>query len=446
MPLADPPHPRFTVEHMHQGRFGRDVDGVAGSGVDALAKGTHDRQRAEASVHLGFGAGGFDDLDREWDAGAGVRQVEVFRTNAVDDRAPGCGKKLGPWRQGPQGAALGAEAVRLNGAGQEIHGWAADEPGDELVGGAVIQVERRAGLFNPSRVHHDDFVGHGHRLDLIMGDVDGRGAEALVQGLKLGPGLNPQFGVEVREWFVKEEDLGIADDGAAHGDPLPLSAGQLARISIQEGAEAEDRGGAVDPLLDGGAGSAGEIEAEGHVVADGHVRIEGVILEDHGDIALFGREFVDDPAADADDSAVDFLQPGDHAQERAFAAAGGADQDSELAIGDVDAYAMQDGCGAERFFDVLDRDGGHRIEPPLRGLFRLSVLIIAGGSQLAIPAPISPIVPVKLVAISNGCKLLFSLFGGVGGMRRFILRFWIANGLFGLKPGLCALTGGRCSA
>ena len=45
--------------------------------------------------------------------------------------------------------------------------------------------------------------------------------------LELGAGLDAELGVEVGERFVEEEDLGVADDGAAHGDALALAAAEL---------------------------------------------------------------------------------------------------------------------------------------------------------------------------------------------------------------------------
>jgi hypothetical protein len=47
-------------------------------------------------------------------------------------------------------------------------------------------------------VHDDDLVGHGHGLDLVVGHIDRRGLEPLVQFLDLDPHLHPQLGVKVR--------------------------------------------------------------------------------------------------------------------------------------------------------------------------------------------------------------------------------------------------------
>ena len=101
----------------------------------------------------------------------------------------------------------------------------------------VVELERRADLLDAAVLPHDDAVGHRHRLDLVVRDIDGRGPEPLVQRLDLGAHRDAQLGVEIRERLVEQEDLGIAHDGAAHRDALALPARELARIALQVGVE-----------------------------------------------------------------------------------------------------------------------------------------------------------------------------------------------------------------
>ena len=98
------------------------------------------------------------------------------------------------------------------------------------------------------RLHHDDLVGHGHRLDLVVRDVDRRRLQSLVQFLDLGAHLHAQLGVEVGQRLVEQEHLRIAHNRAAHRDALALSARKLARIAVEVGIEVEDVGGLLDAL------------------------------------------------------------------------------------------------------------------------------------------------------------------------------------------------------
>ena len=115
---------------------------------------------------------------------------------------------------------------------QQIHGRRADEAGDENIGRTVEEFQRRADLLDAAGLHNDDLVGHRHCLDLIVGDVDGRGLQPLMQFLDLSAHLDAQFRIEIRQRFVEQEHLRIAHDGASHGDALALTARELARIAL----------------------------------------------------------------------------------------------------------------------------------------------------------------------------------------------------------------------
>src|SRR5258706_9580080 len=65
-----------------------------------------------------------------------------------------------------------AGPVSHHAAGEKIHRGGADEARDELVRRVVVELQRRSGLLDAARVHHHDLVGHGHRLDLVVGDID----------------------------------------------------------------------------------------------------------------------------------------------------------------------------------------------------------------------------------------------------------------------------------
>ena len=93
------------------------------------------------------------------------------------------------------------------------------------------------------------------------------------------------------------------------------------------------------------------------------MRIERIVLEDHGNAPIAGRAVVDQFPADADFAAGDALEAGDHAQRRRLGAAGGADQDHELAVFDIEVDAMHGTEGAIVFLEVFQLQPGHCVIP-----------------------------------------------------------------------------------
>ena len=108
------------------------------------------------------------------------------------------------------------------------------KPATNLLIGLVVEVLRRADLLEHGLAHDGDPLAHRHRLDLVVGDVDDRRLEALVEAGDLGPRLDAQLGVEVGERLVHQEDGGLADDGPAEGDALALAAGELLGLAVEE--------------------------------------------------------------------------------------------------------------------------------------------------------------------------------------------------------------------
>jgi hypothetical protein len=275
---------------------------------------------------------------------------EVLGTHAVDHRlavrAVRAGRRRQPRAIGEFHQQVVAAAAQR--AGNEVHRRRADEAGDEQVGRIVVQVQRSAALLDPAVAHDDDLVGHRHCLDLVMGHVHRRRLQALVQLLDLSAHLHPQLGVEIGQRLVEQEDLRIAHDRAAHRHPLALPARQLARITFEQLAQAQDVGRALDPLGDGRLVDLGQHQRERHVVPDRHVRIQRIVLEHHRNVALLGLHIVDDPAVDGDLAVGDLLQPRQHAQQRRLAAAAGADEHRELAVRYVDVDAAYHLGASER--------------------------------------------------------------------------------------------------
>ena len=247
---------------------------------------------------------------------------------------------------------------------EEVHRRGSDEPGDEQVGGTVVELLRRADLLShPGQQHHHP-IAQRHRLGLVVRDVNGGGAQPILQPRDLRTHRHPQLGVQIRQRLVHQKRLGVADDGAAHGDPLALTAGQLSRLAVQKVGQVKDFRGLLDLAGDLGLLHLRQGEREGDVLPHGHVRIEGIGLEHHRDVTILGRLVVDPLAADAQLARRDLLQAGNHVQRRGLSTAGRSDQDDELAVGDRDGEIF-DGRRAVRVTlgHPVQHNFGHRATP-----------------------------------------------------------------------------------
>jgi len=188
-----------------------------------------------------------------------------------------------------------------------------------------------------------------------VGDVDRGRFQLRLQPRHLGPHLHAQLGVEVGERLVHQEGFRVAHDRPAHRHPLALPAGEVGRAAVEVGDEVERPRRLLHLALDLLLLGARQLQCEAHVLAHGHVRVEGVVLEDHRDVAVFRRAVVHLLAADLQLAFGDVLEPGDHPQRGRLAAARGADEDHELAVADLEVHLF-DG------FLAVGEDLGHSFE------------------------------------------------------------------------------------
>jgi hypothetical protein len=185
-----------------------------------------------------------------------------------------------------------------------------------------------------------------------VGYVDRRGADAVVELGDLRPHLHPELGVEVGEGLVHEEGLRLPDDGPPERHPLPLAAGEGLRLAVEEVLDGEDARGLIHT----------GVEREAHVLPDVHVRVERVVLEDHSDIALAGRQVVYDPVPDKNLAPAYIFEARYHAQGGGLAAPRGPDEYHKLPVGYVQVHLVHGGnVAAVDFGDLFHGHFGHNI-------------------------------------------------------------------------------------
>jgi hypothetical protein len=109
-------------------------------------------------------------------------------------------------------------------------------------------------------------------------------------------------------------------------------------------------------LRDLGAAEATHLQAERHVVVDAHMRIERVVLKHHGDVAIHGRQMIDQSFADQDLAGSDGFESGDHPQRRRLAAPGRPYENHELAVADLEVHVLDRVDLVELLVEVTDDD------------------------------------------------------------------------------------------
>ena len=222
--------------------------------------------------------------------------------------------------QGENATAVG----RFHAAVEKVHSGAAQHRGHEAVGRPVIERLRIRYLLQAAVAHDGDPLAKGHRLAGVVRHVDHRRAEPLVQAADFVPELAAEGAVEARQRLVQEEVLGTADHRPPEGHALLLAQGKFARPAVQQGGDVQRQGRLVHPQADLVSGRPAQFQAEAQIAANGEVRIECPLLEDHGHVPLAWRQPLRRPAADGDLSSAGLLQPGDQAEGRRLAAAGGS--------------------------------------------------------------------------------------------------------------------------
>ena len=161
-------------------------------------------------------------------------------------RRCGCARCARP-RFAPRRRAIGLQQLRRN----EVDRRRAEPARDIGAVRPLIDLARRAELNQNALAHDADAVGHRHRLDLVVRDVEHGGAQLALDALELEPQFGAQLGVERRQRLVHQIDRRLAHQRAADRDALHLAAGQ----ARSRGCRASARCAAAPPPPGPGGGS-----------------------------------------------------------------------------------------------------------------------------------------------------------------------------------------------
>ncbi len=178
-----------------------------------------------------------------------------------------------------------------------------------------------------------------------------------LEELQLDLHLLAQLPIEGAERLVEQQQRGLVHQGAGQGDPLLLSAGELAGLALGEAGHLHHLEDVADPVGGRLAFEALLPKPVGDILGDGHVRKEGVILEDGVDVTAIRRDASHIQARNTNPSLIRLFEAGEHPQSGRLAATGRPEERQELANVDLEIDAIDGDHRAETLGDIhqLDR-------------------------------------------------------------------------------------------
>ena len=250
----------------------------------------------------------------------------VFRPQTEHASAPRGGEQYRPCGAGNHGALRTIVEI------EEIHRRAADEACREQASGPIIEIGGPAVLLDAATAHQDDTVSHAHGFGLVMGHIDHRDPQTLLQGADLAAQLLPKLGIQIGERLVEQANRRLGDQSPAERDALLLAAGKLRGLAPQQRLQSEQRCDTPEPARYLLSGDAANRKAEGDVVGDRQMRKQRVGLKHHGDAARGAGLAANIAPLDLDHAGGGLIEPGDHSQHGRLAAAGRPEQNDEFAL------------------------------------------------------------------------------------------------------------------
>ena len=136
--------------------------------------------------------------------------------------------------------------------------------------------------------------------------------------------------------LIEQQHIGPEHQRTGQRHALLLAAGQLPRQPVAEMIEPHQAQGLRDLRRHLRLRHLAHLEAERDVLGHRHVRKQRIALEHQAGVALPWRQRGDVAIAQAHAAGCRLDEAGHDAQGRGLAAAGGAEQDEELAVGNVE--------------------------------------------------------------------------------------------------------------
>ncbi len=154
-----------------------------------------------------------------------------------------------------------------------------DEAFHEFVRRMMIKVIRSIKLHDLAVVQYHDPVGQGKSLFLVMGDIDYRDVELLLDFLQLASQDNLNLSIKGRHWLVEQDDIRIQDKRPCDGDPLLLPTAQVDWLFVDMLVQLDNINYLLDLLVYLLSRYLSAFQRISDVLIDIHVRKQRIVLE-----------------------------------------------------------------------------------------------------------------------------------------------------------------------
>ena len=230
---------RTSSPGRHSSRARGAFDVLLVDGEPAAAAGLDDVARRDAEV------GRVPDRAQQLVVAIGDRFVQLAESDLLGPDADLEGAEaLGQRARDADGRAVGEAADRMavirpvGPCRDEVAD--PEEPGDEAGLRPLVEALRVGQLLVAALVHHGDAIGHRHRLLLVVGHVDERDPDLLLDALELDLHLLAELEVERAEGLVEQQDRRPVDERPRERDALGLAAGDLGRLAALEARQLDE--------------------------------------------------------------------------------------------------------------------------------------------------------------------------------------------------------------
>src|SRR5262249_38806403 len=217
---------------------------------------------------------------------------------------------------------------------------------------------------------HADTIAHHQCLILVMGHVNDRYPQALVQMLDLQLHLLPQLLVQRTQRLIHEEELGLEHDRTRNCNALLLTPRELLGISRLKSRQIDELENRLNATGNIAPAQPAHLERKGDIACDRQVWEERIVLKHHANVALIGRQRADRSSRKLYLAGIRVRQAGNHLKRGRFAGTRWTEQAQELALCKCEGDPVDGPYGVKYLRHVveLEQGLGHRAAPgPILG-------------------------------------------------------------------------------